>query len=217
MVKQEYDRHARFYELLLKLGITWLNKAILKRIYDRDFFLQGERLKCTSAHKVAEIITNNIRFDTVFDIGCGMGIYLDALHKLGKHALGCDFSFDGVNMAPQNFTVFLADATKPIVLNRKFDLLICFEVAEHIPSKFSRQLVENCTNNSDKVLFTAAPIGQGGVGHINEQPYSFWIDLFARQGFDLDQELSESMREQMKTENVVFWIANNIMLFRKRR
>ena len=214
MIKQEYEKKSKLYEFLLNMDIPFINKAVLNKIYDKDFFLEGEKLKKDSAAKVAEIINSKIAFHSVFDIGCGMGIYLEEFHLLGKEALGCDFSVDGLRISPKQFTVFQADATKPIALNRKFDLLICFEVAEHIQKKHSRQLVANCTSNSDTVLFTAAPVGQGGVGHINEQPYQFWIDLFREQGFTLDNELSQMMRAQMKNEDVVFWIANNLMLFK---
>jgi SAM-dependent methyltransferase len=214
MIKEEYAKKSFIYELLLNLDIPFISKVVLNKIYDKEFFFEGEKFKKDSAAKVAEIINSCIRFSSVFDIGCGMGIYLEEMHRLGKEAFGCDYSVEGLRISPKEFTVFQADATKPITLNRKFDLLICFEVAEHIQKKYSRQLVTNCTQNSDTVLFTAAPVGQGGVGHINEQPYEFWIEKFGEQGFTLDKELSEAMRIQMKKENVVFWIANNVMLFR---
>lgn len=216
MIKKEYEKKSRLYELLLKLNIPVVSDAILNRVYDAEFFLEGEKLKRDSAAKVAEIISSHLSFRTVFDIGCGMGIYLEQFHRLGKEPLGCDFSVKGLGISPKEFTIFQADATRPIVLNRKYDLVVCFEVAEHINKRHSRQLVTNCTANGDTVLFTAAPVGQGGVGHINEQPYQFWIDLFGEQGFRLEDEQSQAMRAQMKSENVVFWIANNLMLFRRR-
>ncbi|MCA9789386.1 MAG: hypothetical protein KC462_06410, partial [Cyanobacteria bacterium HKST-UBA05] len=64
--------------------------------------------------------------------------------------------------------------TKPIRFNQTFDLAMCVEIAEHIPNRCSRQLVKTLTKASDTVFFTAAPPGQGGVGHINEQPQAFW-------------------------------------------
>jgi len=214
MIKQEYDKRSGLYEFLIKIDIPIITNAVLNKVYDKDFFLEGERLKKDSACKVAEIINANIAFNSVFDIGCGMGIYLEEFHRLGKESLGCDFSVDSLRISPKQFTIFQADATRPILLNKKFDLVVCFEVAEHIQKKYSRQLVTNCTNNSDTVLFTAAPVGQGGVGHINEQPYEFWINLFSEQGFSLDHDLSLAMRSQMKKQEVVFWIANNLMLFK---
>ena len=214
MIKKDYDKNRKLYEFFLKLGIPILNDFILKKIYDRDFFLEGETLKQDSAAKVAEVISRSIDFHSVFDIGCGMGIYLEQFRRIGKETLGCDFSVDGLGASSQSLTIFQADATKPISLNRKYDLLICFEVAEHILNKHSHQLVKNCTKNGRTILFTAAPVGQGGVGHINEHPYEFWISLFKKEGFSYDIETSASLRTEMKNDNVVFWIANNLMLFR---
>ena len=215
MTNEEYEKNSKLYELLLKFDIPFISKMVLNKIYDTEFFSEGETFKKDSAGKVAEIINKHVTFNSVFDIGCGMGIYLEEFHRLGKEVLGCDFSVDGLKLTSKQFTAFQADATKPITLNRKFDLLICFEVAEHIQKKHSRQLDTNCTQNSDTVLFTAAPVGQGGVGHINERPNGFWIDLFVEQGFALQKELTQQMRAQMKTENVVFWIADNLMLFNR--
>jgi len=216
MIKQEYDKKKKLYDIILRANLPILTKSLLNRVYDKDFFLEGEDLKRASAAKVAEIISSNLNFESVFDIGCGMGIYLTEFHRIGKDVLGCDFSVGGLEASSRHFTIFQADATKYIALNRKYDLLVCFEVAEHIQKKFSTQLVKNCTRNSDTVVFTAAPLGQGGVGHINEQPYSFWIELFEKEGFEHDQDLSSSLRAQMKEANVVFWIANNIMCFKRK-
>jgi 2-polyprenyl-3-methyl-5-hydroxy-6-metoxy-1,4-benzoquinol methylase len=161
---------------------------------------------------VVEIINSNFVFNSVFDIGCGMGIYIEHLKQMGKDVLGCDSSA-AAQRSSKDFIIFSADATQPIFLKKKYDLVICFEVAEHIKTKHSRPLVKNCTNNSDIILFTAAPVGQGGVGHINEQPYDFWITLFEEMNFKYNTELSEKIRNSMKKENVVYWIANNFMCF----
>ncbi|PKN13215.1 MAG: hypothetical protein CVU69_02625 [Deltaproteobacteria bacterium HGW-Deltaproteobacteria-4] len=213
MIKQQYDQNKKLYEFIINSNIPYISKSILNKIYDQDFFVQGGKLKKESAAKVAQIIDEHIDFSSLFDIGCGMGIYLEEFHRLGKDVLGCDFSADGLRLAPKEFTVFQADATKPVLLNRKYDVVACFEVAEHIPTRHSRQLVSNCINNGRAVLFTSAPVGQGGIGHINEQPYEFWIDIFKDKGFSYQEKLSHTIREQMKSENVVWWIANNLMFF----
>jgi len=192
-----------------------LTKFIRRKIYDDDFFKDANELKLLSARKVAEIINSYFEFNSVFDIGCGIGIYIKILNEMGKDVIGCDLS-SFAQQYSKDFTIFSADVTQPIYLKKKYDIVICFEVAEHIMTKYSRQLVINCTYNSDTVLFTAAPVGQGGVGHINEQPYNFWINLFEKMNFIYKGELSEKIRDQMKKENVVYWIANNFMCFSKK-
>ena len=213
MKKTKYEKRKRLIDFGLKLGLPGLSRWFRHRVYDADFFTEGNTIKVQSAQKVAEILCDNLDFQTVFDIGCGMGLYLAELYKLGKTCAGCDGSPDGVRMASEDLLVFLADATKPILVNRKNDIVICFEVAEHIARRHSRQLVKNCAANGRRIVFTAAPPGQVGVGHINVQPYEFWINLFGEQGFKHDSVLSGRIREQMASQGVVSWIAANLMVF----
>ena len=213
MKRKIYNKFKPFFDYLLEGEIPIVSDFMRSKIYDKAFFEHANKLKILSSKKVSKIISSYYEFKTVFDIGCGMGLYIDELKRLGKDVLGCDVSKAAIKMGSEVLTIFQADVTKPIKLDQKFDLVICFEVAEHINNRYSKQLVKNCTDFSDTVLFTAAPIGQGGVGHINEQPYEFWINIFKEFNFKYERDLSERIREEMQRENVVYWIANNFMGF----
>jgi 2-polyprenyl-3-methyl-5-hydroxy-6-metoxy-1,4-benzoquinol methylase len=213
MKQETYKRYDSFFRWLLKLPLV--GRYVQEKVYDRRFFEKGGELKKQSSRRVAEVIDSFYDFQTVLDIGCGSGLYIEEFHRMGKEVVGCDASPDAIEMAPGEFTVFYGDVTKPILLNRRFDLVLCFEVAEHIKKKYSGQLVKNCARYGDRIIFTAAPEGQGGVGHINEQPYEFWIGLFAKSGFRYDRALSEKVRARMKEKDVVSWIADNFMSFSK--
>jgi SAM-dependent methyltransferase len=211
--KRVYDRWRRVIDPLLTVRLSPVRRWAMDKVYDQDFFLDANQEKQRSAATVARILSELYHFESVFDIGCGCGLYLAELQRLGKEAVGCDGSSYGVRLAPPEIIVFQADVTRPIALNRRFDVVVCFEVAEHLQSRFSRRLVENCTTFSDRVLFTAAPPGQGGVGHLNERPFRFWIELFAERGFAHEEHLSRRVRERMTEAHVVEWIANNFMSF----
>lgn len=214
MKKSFYDKNKFIFDFLLKTNAPLINNFVFNKVYDKHFFRDANALKITSARDVAKIINDNLKFKSVFDLGCGMGLYLRGFHKLKKEVLGCDFSSDALSISPKEFTIFHADVRKPIILNRKYDLLICFEVAEHLPNKYSQQLVKNCTNNGKVVIFTAADKYQGGVGHINEQPKSFWIKLFQKMNYTYDAEISSKICKEMKSKKVVYWLVNNLMCFR---
>src|SRR5262249_14104781 len=79
--------------------------------------------------------------------------------------------------------IVVADISKPLDCERRFDLAICLEVAEHLPSDCAADLVTNLCNAADVVLFSAATPGQGGTRHINEQRPSYWSHLFSRNGY----------------------------------
>lgn len=215
MKKDKYDRFRKVVDFILKVEIPFLDSYIRNKVYDSNFYKDANDLKTQSSYDIAKIIVSFFSFNSVFDIGCGCGLYIAEFHRLDKDVLGCDGSPDAIKLAPKDFTVFHCDVTKPLWLNRRFDLVLCIEVAEHINKKYSEQLIKNCTNYSNTVIFTAAPPGQGGVGHINEQPHDFWIQLFTQNGFYYDDNLSNTVRQTMKDNNVVEWIANNFMAFKK--
>ena len=76
----------------------------------------------------------------------------------------------------------LATETIPQVLGSRaaqpFDLVMCMEVAEHLPHARAPSLVAELTSLSDAVLFSAAVPFQYGTNHVNEQWPEYWSILF---------------------------------------
>lgn len=213
MRKRDYDRHKRIYDFLLSSRIPFLSGIAARRVYDREFFLETETLKEQSAPAVAAIVSSYVRSHSVFDLGCGSGTFLKAFVDLGRDGAGCDLRPDLAR--EKGLTVFPADVCVALRHGKRYGLLLCFEVAEHIPARFSGQLVRNCCALSDRILFTAAPPGQGGVGHINEQPRDFWEGLFRESGYILETELAGDIKREMRARQVIGWLCDNLMLFRK--
>ena len=69
-----------------------------------------------------------------------------------------------------------------------FDIAMCFEVGEHLPEYRAREFISKVTQVAPIIYFTAAQPGQGGYGHKNCQPVSYWIELFMERNFIYDQE-----------------------------
>ena len=68
-------------------------------------------------------------------------------------------------------------------LPRKFDIVMCTEVAEHIEPWFASKVVENCIVHADVVWFSAAKgNAQPHYHHINEVPIEAWDNIFAHFG-----------------------------------
>jgi SAM-dependent methyltransferase len=82
-------------------------------------------------------MVGDLPFRTVLDVGCGQGSPLEDLMELrpGIEGVGVDFSAAAVEMARRRST----DARYEVLdiatdtLPRKFDLVICTDVVEHIP------------------------------------------------------------------------------------
>ncbi len=105
-------------------------------------------------------------------------------------------------------------------VGEKYDLAISIEVAEHIEGEFAGVFVDTLTSLSDCVVLTAAPPGQGGIAHVNEQPWEYWRDLFRARGFRFSAARHALLVEGIKAaqasgHHVAAWFPANIMCFKR--
>ncbi|MEI7814130.1 MAG: class I SAM-dependent methyltransferase [Coriobacteriia bacterium] len=79
------------------------------------------------------------------------------------------------------------DLRLPLDLNRKYDIAMCTEVAEHVEPPLAGTLVHNITRHSDLVWFSFEPpdTNEAHLHHCNEQPTAFWQNLFRFFGFGM--------------------------------
>lgn len=187
-------------------------------VYGKEFF-QGAGFSKTrdSADKIARFLQSVYSPRDVLDIGCGPGEYLRAFSELGVSSVGCDGSVNGVRRVVQPALAFVHDLRKPLELNKDFDLVICVEVAEHIPRSCSAQLVASiCRNAKEHIAFSAAPPGTPpGDDHINCQPIAFWAALFHKRGFEIDLPMTKKVREFAVSNDVALWWQQWSYIFRK--
>jgi hypothetical protein len=93
-------------------------------------------------------------------------------------------------------------------------LVICTEVAEHLPANVASQLVSHLVSLSDVILFTAATPGQGGRHHLNEQPHSYWVALFAQLGFTRSPGDEAYLLEGIADIRQALYVHDNLMVYR---
>lgn len=203
---------------LLKQYAIARQKNPLEYVYNDKFFSieRHEFVLGQTPRILAESVQEFCNPKSVIDFGCGCGIYLREMEKLGIEVFGIDGSpASARNLAIDQGKFLLQDLTQNFSLPRRFDCAICFEVAEHIPTPTSATLVSNIIAASETVIFTAAHEGQGGHDHINEQPPAFWIDLFARKGYTFLENDTAYLRQKLGERGAIFWLVENIMVFRK--
>ena len=63
------------------------------------------------------------------------------------------------------------------------------------------------------IVITAAPPGQGGTDHVNEQPPQYWIEKFTGAGALFSEELTAAFREDWARANVEVSRARNVLVF----
>lgn len=180
--------------------------------YDTLFFNYIQAGSSRSARTVLPLVLAGMSVRSVLDVGCGAGAWLHEYAALGVHdALGVD----GEYVRPEQLLIpgerFLAhNLAQTFDLGRRFDLVQCLEVAEHLPAAHAGTLVDNLTRHGDCILFSAAVPGQGGEYHVNEQPHEYWRDLFAARGYRLFDWLRPQLRERREVEP---WYRYNLLLF----
>lgn len=94
---------------------------------------------------------------------------------------------------------------KPI----RTDLVVCLEVAEHLPIGQETALVEYLIDCGDTILFAGGVPGQGGVGHINLRPHDFWLDLFKNKGLQVYDSIRPLIINDLR---IPYWYRQNIFL-----
>lgn len=179
-------------------------------LYDENFF--NSKYFQTDYGTIARTIFNLYHPKTVADFGCGPGHLTRELVKLGVNVTAIDgFSQpDFSNLNVEFHTVNLNDssAIANIFTNRILDMAICLEVAEHLNQSVSSELVYWLTKVAPVVVFSAAVLGQGGVGHINLQPRDFWHRQFTRHSF----LCADRIREQLRlVPSIAPWYRYNIL------
>jgi SAM-dependent methyltransferase len=148
---------------------------------------------------------------SVVDVGCGVGTFLHVFLKNDvKDILGIDGGWvdKSALFFPEDFFVE-KDLEKKLDINRKFDLVLCLEVAEHLSEKSADILIINLTNLSDIIIFSAATVHQGGQNHINEQHFDYWIEKFSKRGF-IFYDIFRS--RFWNNEKINWWYKQNMFL-----
>ena len=141
---------------------------------------------------IADRIARDIRPSTVLDVGCAMGFLVEALRKRGVEAFGVDISEYAIQNVHPDIQPYcwVGSATEPFP--RKYDLIVCVEVLEHLPPREAEQAVENLCQHSDDILFSSTPFDYEEPTHCNVQPPEYWAELFARYGFFRDVDFDAS-------------------------
>lgn len=174
-----------------------------------SIFDQEEDLHACSLlpQPLLDAIISSLHPQTVLDVGCGTGKSLDYLVDKGVAVQGVEGSPMAIEHASHPELILRWDLNGELKLDRRFDLVWCFEVAEHIHPKFVQSFVRTLTNHSGVVIMSAAHPGQGGQGHFNEQPREYWIELFASVGYSHNDALNETLQESWN------WYPENLFTF----
>jgi hypothetical protein len=170
-----------------------------------------------AAEVIGDALARHFTPESSMDLGCGGGALVRALVNRGVDAWGVEGSVFGQRLLP--LRIHLWDLRAPLAYDRKYELVTCFDVAEHIEEEYADVLVDNVVNNTlpwGFAVFGPAPEGQDGLGHVNCQHPSYWIEKFEARGFGLLSRETNLLRQEVKSDARhahLWWVAKNLMVF----
>lgn len=165
----------------------------------------------SAAEQVLPVLFDVFKPTSILDVGCGLGNWIEVAKKLGvEHVTGVDGDYVNRALLKIAASEFVErDLTKEFDLEKKYDLVISLEVAEHLPESSAAGFVKSLTRHSDVIMFSAALPGQGGQNHINEQWPHYWQMHFEDNGF----EMIDFFRFKIwNNERIEHWYRQNLFL-----
>jgi|GEM_PF-3101174 len=201
----------------------------LGQIYDQEFFrMHADNMP--AYEELARLIdnVNDGRHEkSIIDVGCGHGFLVESLRQCGyanTYGLEGSSSAETVWPAKNRSYYTIGDITdkQTGLAMEKTDIVCSFETGEHIDKRFAKQYIQLLTQHKpEKIFFGAATLYQDcGLNptHVNEQPFSYWINHFLDEQYSLDILLTVQMRNSMFRNSQVFsnawWYPKNILVFK---
>ena len=150
------------------------------------------------------------------DIGSGAGHLVTFATMLGVRATGLDL-YPAAPGAKGAFYKWDLGQPWPGGWGDGADMVLCWETAEHVAPEGADALCANARRAlaaGGFLLFSAATPGQGGSGHVNEQPHDYWAAKFAALGLLYAPHLTAKLRSDFKrVAPRAWWYGKNLLVF----
>jgi len=198
-----YERYPARAEL------NWLRKEYPKHP-ERLNYNNMQSEEKPFADRLAAWVKQELNPSSLLDIGCGPGHFVDSFRDQGVDAKGMDID-DRVHGKEHLKYQSLLDIT-----DENAEVVVCMEVAEHIEPALEDQVVAKVVSAVNKTLiWTAAAIGQGGIGHINCKNKEDWSEKITKAGLVRNFEREKQLIDDMRNGYHMGWFTNNLLYFEK--
>lgn len=175
-------------------------------VYDPGFYATIAAGCRSSAEIVVPLILAEVSASSVLDVGCGQGWWGAEFAAYGCEVTGVDGDYVPDQQIPN---IVAHDLSTPLPDLGRFDLAVCLEVAEHLPSDRAAGFVADLCELAQVVVFSAAAPQQTGAGHVNCQWPSYWAELFAQHRYQVDGSLRWSIWTDVRVEP---WYRQNLLI-----
>jgi SAM-dependent methyltransferase len=184
----------------------------MSTLYDDAYFKRLHQHSFQSAKEVVPVVLSLIQPRSIIDVGCGTGAWLSVFREHGiTDIYGVDGDYVSNDVQTLDRARFLQrDLSQAFEIDRKADLVICLEVAEHLPPESADTFIGSIVTIAPVILFSAAIPKQGGTGHVNEQ----WPDYWAARFRAYDFLPIDCIRPRIwSDQRVMVWFRQNILMY----
>lgn len=144
-------------------------------------------IRATLAGAAAHIVSY-VKPTTSLDVGCATGMMVQEMRKRGVMSYGCDVSEYAIDIARSvnrlGKSVWVQDICASPLFGF-YDVITMIEVAEHLTEKCGLHAISQICTHTNTVFFSSTA-DEDRESHINMNEPSYWIDIFARNGFVVD-------------------------------
>jgi 2-polyprenyl-3-methyl-5-hydroxy-6-metoxy-1,4-benzoquinol methylase len=174
---------------------------------------QIKREETPFAKRLAEWIRFKLNPETALDVGCGPGIYVDAMREFGVDATGIDTD-DRLDAIGNHYL------TKSSIVGNVYfaHLVLCLEVFEHIQPEQEAAAMDGLVEAvlpGGLLIFSAAAPGQGGEGHINCKSRVEWLCQLSSLGLTECDYIRSELLEYSRRGYHMGWFVNNLIVMTK--
>lgn len=141
---------------------------------------------------VAARIQRDIAPSSMLDAGCAYGVLVYKMRECGVEAFGIDISEYAIGQVHADIRAFCSQGSIAAPFGRRYDLITCIEVLEHMPAREAEDAITNICAHTDDVLFSSSPLDYTEATHVNVHPIDHWARLFAAHGFVHDVDFDAS-------------------------
>ena len=180
-------------------------KDTVSDMYRNQFFKNRSKALSWRVKPLCDAVENTFKFKSIVDVGCATADFLAEFQRRGKDIFGVEGSKWAFLHLQVDFKhvlqLDLKDEFKIIDKDgrdKRYDLCISLEVAEHIRKRYAKLYVNTLGNLSDTILISAAKPGQKGHHHFNCQEQSYWKAMFLENNFEYNKDKTTLFQEGLE-------------------
>lgn len=174
---------------------------------DRDFQ--------EDASVVSTAIMEEFSPESVFEVGCGIGLHLKPFLESGITARGVDES----DVAHENAVIStrkikIRDLNGSYTPKNTYDLVICIDMLEYTSRPQEDTLIETIANAGETAVISVPLPQYSSLRYENEEPKKYWVQKFQEHGMSYDPEATRHLQERIDAAEEA-WVPEQLMVFRQ--